>query len=442
MKKTLVLTLAASILGVSHLMASTVDLYITGSTAFRANVYNACASLYDGGAPGTVVYGTSATGGNSPQSPVANNYQWTMSGSVGTAIPAFSGDTFNIHALFTGSVQGLQSVQQGIQLIFLDASGNPLTNTATIAFSDVASASTPYPVSSSFNEDAVAIQPFVFVKSIAASGDITSVTNITAEQLKYIVQNGKCPGFAWTHNPSDTGTIYLINRTKDSGTRRTTFAEIGDQFGQSAQIYNFDATNFVFYKATNVLDGAHGGSGGGVPSIGVVGPAGNNNNNANSTWGPGYVGGGDIKSELQVNNAANQAISYLSFSDAKGVTGVNWSQVISYNGVWPTGLGSGLAGNTSTNDFSPVSEGLYPFWAVEVLVYPNADPLNADQDLTASELATVLGVLNAQTVINGGSPTPGSIEYTIQQSEAGGATAVRLAEMNASRQAVGGLITP
>jgi len=36
MKKTLLLTLALSLAGASPLMATTVDVYITGSTAFRA----------------------------------------------------------------------------------------------------------------------------------------------------------------------------------------------------------------------------------------------------------------------------------------------------------------------------------------------------------------------------------------------------------------------
>jgi hypothetical protein len=45
MKKTLILTLALGLAGASPLMAQ-VDLYITGSTAFRANVYNACTKLF------------------------------------------------------------------------------------------------------------------------------------------------------------------------------------------------------------------------------------------------------------------------------------------------------------------------------------------------------------------------------------------------------------
>ncbi len=44
MKKTLLLTLAAGLVGATPLLAS--DLYITGSTAFRANVHDACTKLF------------------------------------------------------------------------------------------------------------------------------------------------------------------------------------------------------------------------------------------------------------------------------------------------------------------------------------------------------------------------------------------------------------
>ena len=124
--------------------------------------------------------------------------------------------------------------------------------------------------------------------------------------------------------------------------------------------------------------------------------------------------------------------------------------MISYNGVWPTAAGPGISGNTGTNDFSPISLGLYPFWAYEVIDYPNVDPsgLSSDQNLTAAQLGTqatpgtILGVLNAQTTINGGSPLQGSIENEIQLSKSAGATAIRLSDMISSRQSVGGTITP
>ena len=432
MKKTLLLTLAIGAASAMQMMAS--DLYITGSTAFRANVYNACTKLYDNGAPANVVYGTSATGGNSPQSPVANNYQWTMTGTVSNTISAMGQTTLTIHALFTGSVQGVQTVEQSTKLIFLDATGNAITNTPTIAFTDVSSTSTPYPASGNFSEEKICVQPFVMCKSVALS---SAVTNVTWDALRSAIQPGRIPLSVWSHNTNDRSSfVYLVQRTKDSGTRRTELAEVQFTFNQSASIYLFDnVTNNAFWKPSS-------------SSTVIVGAAGNNN--ANLNWGSGYVGGGDVKTELAYNFAGNQALAILSIADAKGITGVNWSQVMPFNSTWPTAAASGLSGNTGTNDYSPVSDGQYPLWAYEVVVYPTVDPssISTDQNLTASQLGnqstagTILGVLDYVNQVAPFTPLIGSIENEIENSKVGGATAVRLKDMTASRSSVGGTITP
>jgi hypothetical protein len=452
MKKTLLLTiLAAGLVSALPLMASQVDLYITGSTAFRANVYSACEKLFNP-TPPTIVYGDSAHGGDANDN--SSTASWCMSGTPIASLTAISGDTLVIHALFTGSVQGTETVENSTPLTFPTTTAGVYTNnTPTIAFSDVSSQSTPYNVNNTANfaEEQVAVQPFVFVKSEAVPNNIT---NITWEQAKDIVVNGRIRLFSWTHVPTDTGYEYLINRTKDSGTRRTTYAEVNDGFNQGQTTYLFDPTNDFFYAPTNGTTdeiAASMGSSNGIVS--VVGSAGLNG--ANLNWGSGYVGGGDVKTEMQNNNVANQAIGYLSLSDAKGITATIWSQVISYNGVWPTTAGAGIAGNpTGTNDFTPINFGEYPFWSYEVVVYPTADPdtISGDQNLTAAELGdqttagTILGVLDYQTKFSnpGGSTIPGSLENEIFTSESvsPGATAIRLSDMNASRASVGGLLTP
>jgi hypothetical protein len=454
MKKTLLLTLTAGLVSALPLMASQVDLYVTGSTAFRSQVYSACTKLFTTppSLGTTLFFGDAAHGGDANNN--SSTASWCMSGTPIASLTAISGDTLVIHALFTGSVQGIETTENSTPLIFPTTStGIYVTNTPTIAFSDVSSQSTPYSAANTanFNEEQVAVQPFVFVKSEAVPN---SITNITWEQAKDIIVNGRIKLFSWTHVPTDTSYVYLINRTKDSGTRRTTYAEVNDGFNQGQTTYLFDPTNDFFYAPTNgTADeiAASMGSSNGIVS--VVGSAGLNG--ANLNWGPGYVAGGDVKTEMQNNNAANQAIGYLSLSDAKGITGTIWSQVISYNGVWPTAAGSVITtGTTTTNDFTPINYGEYPFWATEVVVYPTVDPdtISADQDLTAAELGdqtttgTILGVLDYQTKYsNPGGPTiAGSLENEIFNSESAspGATAIRLSDMNASRASVGGLLTP
>jgi len=446
MKKTLLLTLAMGVASATTVMADA-DLYITGSTAFRANVHDACTKLFTSYTEHT---GTAATGGDSKTGNAAA--QWVLTGTPITAITNVTG-TLTVHGLFTGSVQGCQTVESGTKLQFLDKNGNMVLNSPTIAFSDCSSASTPYPVTAttSFAEEKVAVQPFVIVKSTAGGG-LNSITNVTWEQMKYLIQIGRTPLSAWTTKPADHSSyVYLINRTKDSGTRRTTFAQVLDGYSASAGIYIYDVTNNFFYKTTSTVNGSVGASNN-VFVVGVVGAAGNGN--ANLNWGSGYVGGGDIKTQMGISAAANQSISYLSISDAKGITGTAYSQIVPFDGVWPTAAGAGISGNTSgTNDFSPISEGTYGLWGAEVVVYPTVDPNSlpaGDQDLTLQQLGsqstpgTLLGVLDYQTKYsNPGGPTlAGSLENEIELSKTTGATAIRLSDMQSDRASVGGTIVP
>ena len=216
----------------------------------------------------------------------------------------------------------------------MDKAGNKMTNTPTIAFSDVSSASTPYPATGNYSEEQVAVQPFVLCHSVA----FNTISNVSDERLKYVIQAGRIPLSAWSNKSADHANyVYLFNRTQDSGTRRTTQAIVNDGFNVNQTIYNYDATNNDFYKATNELEATTGGISNGIASYGVVGASGNNG--ANLNWNPGYVGGGDIKTALGYNNAANQSMAYLSLADAQGVTGVNWSQVMSLNGAVAHGSG-------------------------------------------------------------------------------------------------------
>jgi hypothetical protein len=445
MKKTLLITLLGA-LSASQLMA--VDLFVTGSTAFRTQVYNACSKLYSG--TPTITYDTTgAIGGDGTSS--SSNPVWTMTGTASSSVSALSSGTLVIHGNFTGSVQGCETVENKVGIVFLTAPGTPtytyMTNTPTIAFSDVSSLSTPYPAKGSWSEEQVAVQPFVFVKSASTDPRMNSVTNITWEEIKSMHTLGNLPLSEWTGNPNDYNTnVYILNRTKDSGTRRTTFAYVNDAFSATINTYNYDQTNHVFYDPTGDALGARGES-----AYAVIGSFAGFNN-ANLQWGPGYIAGGDIKNALGVTDSQNLSIGYLSLSDAKAIlsgTANQWSQVISLNGAWPTAAGLGIHGNNGTNDFTPICAGFYGLWSYEVVVYPNVNPssLSSDQNLTAAQLGnqtttgTILGVLDK---VNTQTPISGSLDFEIQSSKTGspGATAIRLLDMVSSRTAVGGPIAP
>jgi hypothetical protein len=452
MKKTLLLTLALGLAGVPSLVAGNVDVYIDGATAFRANVYTACTKLFSN-AP-AIYYGNAAHGG-ADSGFSSKTAAWAMTGLPTNTITALAGNTLTIHGLFTGSIQGLQTTEQGTLLTFPNADGaqNGLcatytTNAPTIGFSDASGVVTPYAASGNFLEESVCVQPFVMVKS-ATTGPVTNINNVTWEQMEYGIPNGRIPLAAWTGKAADTNTfIYIVERTSDSGTRRNFTQGEYYSYGSSVGVYIFDYTNTFWYPATNTPDSAT--LKGAFPNT-VVGPAGLNN--ANLNWGPGYVGGGDIATSLGNPSITNQAIAYLSIADAKGIVSTtNWATVISYNGLWPTAAGAGIHNNTGTNDFSPITLGYYPLYGNEVLVHPeNVSIPNTTipgQNLTYGQLGdqttsgTFMGIFNAQSYLNGGVLTLGSIENEIEASKAGGATGVRISDMLNQRPSVGGTISP
>jgi hypothetical protein len=275
---------------------------------------------------------------------------------------------------------------------------------------------------------------------------MTNISNVSWEQAEYGIPKGRLPLSSWSNKGSDTNTfIYMVQRTKDSGTRRTETAQMYYAYNDPVGVYIYDYTNDFFYAPSVLVNTANGSS----PN-GVVGAAGLNNANVDSKWGYGYVGGGDVRTVLNKAAANNNSIGYLSFADAKSCGTGNWGNAVSFNGIWPTAAGAGLHGNGGTNDLSPVTSGYYPCWSQEVLVHPVDPSQIADSKITAYQLGdkytpgSFMGVFNAQTQDNGGSPIAGSIENEIELSKTGspGETAIRLSDMKCSRATVGGVITP
>ena len=459
MKKQLLLTAVLGLAGASTVLASTVDVYITGSTAFRKNAFTACQKLFVGGNP-NVYYGDFLHGvGSSTTGSGAAS--WAMTGTPITTLTNLTGNTLTIHGTFTGSVQGYKAAITKTPICFALAAGTAgtaggtsgyVTNTPTIAFSDCAGSSTPYFDNANFTEAQVAVQPFVVCTSRAGTGAVTNVANVSWEQLEYGIQYGRIPASAWSFKASDTNNyVYLLERTQDSGTRNTLLNQQYLGYNGVVGCYLYDVTNNAIYTPTTLNQVNTG-----VSPNGVVGSEGPGVGGANLSWGYGYIGGGDIASALGAVNAANQTIAYLSFGDSQKVNGsAYWQTVVPFDGFWPTTAGSALT-NTGTsslyNDFSPITKGFYPCWGYEVIVYPTLNTLlhggYTDQDITTTELGTAttpgsfIWAFNYQTSVNGGSPLVGSIENEIYLSETGSYpnTAIRLAEMVNSRSAVGGQI--
>jgi hypothetical protein len=402
MKKILTFSMLAGLLGALSLQAAVKDIYITGSTAFRAQAYTAIKTgLY--GAGFSSEWPSPGAGGNS---------MWTMSGTMSL----FPGDTIVVHANFTGSVQGIYSLYNNADTKAYfkgTADATLVTNTATCAFSDVDSISTSYPLDSgSYIELHVAVQPFAWVRNAAAS---TAITNVSMQQLQSFMPLGKIVLSYLTGNTSDAGnSIWLVNRSLDSGTRVTAYA---DAYVTGSPIVYYWNTNSAMY----------GGKIGFVVATNYLGP---------TLFSYGYVGGGDVVSAM--NTATTNAMAYLGISDSKNVNG--GKDILSYNGFYPSSdITTGVAVPTAPV-FDNVKNGLYSYWAYECLDYPKATGYGG-QDISATDLDTFCRALGGyDSSYNFVPNAAGSIDAQILA----GATkvAVRLGDMNVSRSAVGGPIAP
>jgi ABC-type phosphate transport system substrate-binding protein len=200
-------------------LSAQVEVTITGSTAFRAITIDRVASLYDNGY--TAVTNNASTG--------LQTYRGTMAG----AIPSLQSTPVTIRLSFSGSAAGMQAVQAGTPISTAESQGVNTNKTPDLSLSDVFPESATPPLRlSDFDHFIVGVVPFVFVRNSALAG----ITNITREQAILLMTASGV-----TTNGTDlylgmpasflggTGNnpVYLIGRDSGSGTRITTFKDIG-----------------------------------------------------------------------------------------------------------------------------------------------------------------------------------------------------------------------
>jgi len=316
MKKTLALILLGGLLA-TVTQAATKDLYLTGSTAFRANAYRSILTMYGAN---LVNYNNGVS--SSPTDLSGANritFTGTMPGLFGV------GNTVNVHCNWTGSQQGVSDITSGAltpYFTFGTLSTNLQTHAADICFSDAAQSSTFYqtPV---LDEADCAIVVFAFVKSLALNAN-PSVTNITMQQIQSFMANGKQKLSYFTGNPNDTNTIFLCGRTTDSGTRIV--VEADTYFTGTPKFFGPTGAGSAPWVVTN-----------------------------------GYASGSGVTAALTVNATTN-AIGYIGLPDAKNVN--SGQNILAYNGVLPY-KGTYTITSGQMNDFSPVINGQYSYWSVE-----------------------------------------------------------------------------
>lgn len=338
-----------------------VDVYITGSTAFRANSYRSIRKLYD-------VNLTSQNPADGPSTPNQNQVTFT-----GTIPSLFGGQTVTVRTSHNGSAAGIQTVAQNLNISFRTSATagdtNMVTHQADMAFSDVFQRTTAFPTPTLVDTN-VGVVVFAWVKS---SQTPATVTNITIQQCQAFLPNGLLFGDSFTGNLADSGTpVYLVGRDSGSGTRITQERDALFVGGELNWTTNGITCN---------------------------------------SWAPhplgGYSSGSGIVTVL--NSGCGAALAYLGLPDAASVNGGN--NIIRYNGYLP------FTGSIGSPDFTAVRNGLYSAWGYEhlmrrssapanVVVFFNAYANEVNNDLATSTSAIQVGTMKVVRPSDGGPITP------------------------------------
>jgi hypothetical protein len=323
-----------------------VDLYITGSTAFRANAYRSIRAIYGANLSNQ---NPADGGGNASGS---NIVTWS-----GTIPALYGSQVVTVHASYSGSAAGVQALTQNTTQTYYSTAtpgdGTTASHQADLAFSDVFQASTAFPAPA-LTDNQVGVQPFAYVKSATTPG---TVTNITIQQLASFIGNGVMPLSYFTGNSSDDASlIYQLGRDSGSGTRIT--AEHDALFVGAPLLWAPDGT---------------------------------------CTWNisSGFTSGSGISTVL--NGTCGPAIGYLGIADAKNVAG--GANILGYNGYKP------FAGNIAAPDWTPVRKGLYSFWGYEHLFKRTTSSANVNAFNTRlvtevnNDLATSTTAIQTSTML-------------------------------------------
>jgi len=396
MKKLLTLALFGGLFAATTLQAQ-VNIYISGSTAFRANAWRAITNLYGAG-----------LAGENPGGITANNGGTSLVTMTGT-MAAMGGQTVNVFLSWNGSAQGTHNVNNNDTISFLTNSftgtsvdTNLVSHTVDLAFSDVFQNTTPY-TSTTLVDTNVAVIPFCWVRSAGAP---TTLAILTIQQIQECWSVGQMLFSYFTANPADDSVnIFFTGRNKDSGSRLTAASD-GLVVG-TPKMYNVVSGNWALMTANFIANGVN--------------------------YGPGFNSGGTEAGAtgLGGTGANGYCVGYIGYPDARTVVG-NGGQIISYDGGFPFSGWSSSTNGTSVNnlpispDWSPITKGQYSFWSYEHLFMRPG--LSGNIPTFYSALAGGVDNDLATVEANASFSTP--------------VLAVRLSEMHVARPADGGPIHP
>jgi hypothetical protein len=331
--KTKSLLIAGTVaLGLVNFASATDYVYITGSTAMRAVVYNTFrngSAVFDS-APSFVGFqGSSAAGCNFM---VFSN---TMS-----LTPTI------VKCHWSGSEAGIADVSTANQESFLDDSvaidgtfsaatptGTQLTtNGVDLAMADNALLFSQNPGSTAI-QAFVGVIPFTFVRGTNSLPAVAAINNITDQQFRALIKGGQKLALLTGNVNDTTNYVYISGRDNGSGTRVNTYGITGFGIKTSPSQIELDNTgNMINLDGAGTYAGDYGFSSGGTLA---------------GTLGKDTAASAD---QVHVGRTGFATIAYLGRSDAN--TAINAGGVeLTYNGV-----------AYSSNN---IVEGKFAFWGNE-----------------------------------------------------------------------------
>jgi hypothetical protein len=402
MKINKIIGATALLVGLTAVSQAQTSIYISGSTAFRTQIY---AALVDLGLTLSPASSTSPAGNNS------EFYSGTVTATTLAGQPILTtGTAFNVFTAFTGSAEGINTLAnpQGpgnTSPPYTSSTGSAVayTSGADLALSDVLASTTQYAAAAanagggagltevlSFDANphgtgGIAVVPFTFATT--AYGLSHGVTNISAPQVNQLFSGGTIPLSFFSGNNSDSNTpVYAVGRTNDSGTRYTMQLVGANNNGGLNTTFHLKqyALGYITNSDSNPADLP--------PGIQAIKFA-TGGTNWVAVGDDGYASGGNIAKALSASpstpatNAA--AIGYVSWSDAQG--SLTSGGPIFFEGVNPTTVNSGWVNGTTVWNTNAVENGAYQYWSYEHLYENPAVASGSTIDNFANDL--VNGVL-------------------------------------------------
>jgi hypothetical protein len=347
------------------------ELRLTGSTAFRSATHTAITKIFASG------YRAAHTGAS-----LSSANQSIFKGTIG-------GEEVVIKASWSGSVGGVHTVSQNLDVNFLPDSVLPASGTAAgvatgtevgkpdVAMTDNYQAATPFP-SPVLVDKPVGVVPF---KWVASKGAPAGLSNINPQLAQAVFGAGSAALSLFTGLAADEGMkVFATGRDPDSGTRLTTFAEAG--VGVNAEVVQYQPS---------ISSGA--------VTAHVPWPETVVNGITFKTGNGGYSSGGSLVATMGATTAALSGyyVSYMGLSDATAAIAAG-AKELTYNGV--------------LYSLDNVKNGLYTFWCYEHLMYKST--LTGVKKTVADTLANQIDTVDAP---------------------------IKRSDMRVSREADGGLVT-